>query len=260
MILPRILTLRNECRHVEAKTFWGAKMDLLLPEAVSTHIWRYGFFEADVCFYMLNILEDRMTFIDVGGHFGFFSLLGSYLVGSNGKVITFEPTPSTFRQLEKNTQKRYRYENIQTHNLAAYSSNTNIWLNDYGPTHCAFNSAFGLRGSSREEHCAKIFIKAVKVEDVIEEKRIGKVDLVKIDAESAEMHVLKGMKNVLIKSEPSIIIELGDFGIHGVPRSREIVIWLEKLGYSPYEYRSGQIVPHSIADNYEYCNLLFTRR
>ena len=86
MGLPPVLRALAQSRDVCATTFWGGAMDVLLPERVSTCIWRDGVFEPDVCAYLLRRLWPGMTFVDVGAHFGF-SPLGSHLTGPHGRVL-----------------------------------------------------------------------------------------------------------------------------------------------------------------------------
>ena len=116
-------------------------MNVWLPEPVSKSIWRYGYFEEDVCLAMLYYLERGMTFIDVGAHIGFFTLLGSYLVGREGKVLSFEPTPSTYRLLKKNV---VNCPNVCIYNCTAFSEETNIKFYDYGLEKSSYNLAFGI--------------------------------------------------------------------------------------------------------------------
>lgn len=101
MLYPKIMKIIKKNIEVKVPTFWGGEMSVVLPEDVSVSIWRYGYFEEDVVRYMLRFLTEGMTFIDIGAHFGFFTLLGSYLVGKSGKVLAFEPTPTTYQQLKK---------------------------------------------------------------------------------------------------------------------------------------------------------------
>src|SRR5919112_1930622 len=42
------------------------------------------------------------TVLDVGAHFGIYTLLASELVGPSGRVVAFEPDPVSRSQLEKN--------------------------------------------------------------------------------------------------------------------------------------------------------------
>jgi FkbM family methyltransferase len=258
MLYPKFAKLTGRSIEKKSRTFWGGEMNVILPEAVSTHIWRYGYFEAEVCSYFINMIRKGMTLIDIGGHFGFFTLLGGYLVGESGKVLVFEPTPNTYSQLHKNISEYSMFPNIEAINCAAYSRNTSIVFHDRGLEYSAFNSA----ASSRKpgdvpDNDNEIFVEARKVDDVLKEKGINSVDFIKIDAESSEIEVLEGMTETLKICRPAIVVEVGDIASDGVPRSEEVVALLNRMNYSAYETRRGDIVPHTPRKHYDYANLLF---
>ena len=255
MLYPRLLRMCKATCEVNARTFWGEKISVVVPEVVANSIWRYGYFEEDVCLFMLRLLRDGMTFIDIGAHLGFFTLLGAYVVGKKGKVLSFEPIPYTYEQLKKNTAG---CSNVDVCNYAAFSEETEIRFYDYGLGYSGFNSAFGMRTkdhsfTSKGEHR----IRARRIDDVCEEKGYEFVDVVKIDAEGAENHVLKGMTETLNRHRPNIIMEVGDFEIEGVWKSEDTVAWLENMGYCAYEVSGGGFVKHNKKGHYEYGNLLF---
>jgi FkbM family methyltransferase len=258
MLYPKLLEIGRRPKEIRSRTFWGGEMNVIYPETVSMNIWRYGYFEEAVCLYMLNHLKEGMTFIDIGAHFGFFTLLGSHLVGPKGRVLAFEPTPSTCRQLQKNIVNYSEHPNIQIFNCAAYNEEREIKFYDYGIQYSALNSGFGIRRKDAAAFAKnEIKVEARKLDNILKEGGIDHVDLIKIDAESSEIHVLKGMAETLNGSRPALILEVGDFEIEGVPRSKEIVAWLQGMGYSPYQVREGKMVPHEVMENYEYDNLLF---
>ncbi len=242
-------------REVEAKTFWGEEMNVILPEAVSSCIWRYGFFEREVCAFLLGLLQPGMIAIDVGAHLGFFTRLAALLVGKRGKVLAIEPIPYTFQRLKRNI---VGLSNVDACRCAAFSGNGHIRMNDYGVEYSAFNSAFGIR--LREERVpakTQTLVETRAIDGIVEDTGYECVNLVKIDAESSEMHVLKGMTEILQKHRPHLIVEVGDFQFDGAARSEEIVRWLEAWGYSVYELNGWQLTPHKKRSNYEYTNLLF---
>src|SRR5438093_12090398 len=179
MLYPKLMKIMRRTENVNARTFWGGEMSVILPEQVSTNIWRYGCFEENVCLYLLSVLKDGMTFIDVGAHFGFFSLLASYLVGQRGKVLAFEPIPNTFHQLQNNISNYSRYPNVEIFNCAAYSEDTEIKFYDYGLEDSAYNSAFGLREKGNPSIPPKeIVVKARKLDTVLKVHGIEEMDLV----------------------------------------------------------------------------------
>lgn len=261
MIVPKVLMSAKVIRDVKSRTFWGGTMNIILPEVVSTYIWRYGFFEEDVSLFMLYALKEGMTFIDVGGHFGYFTLLGSYLAGATGKVLTFEPMLATYNQLRINVVRNASNSNIDTIQAAAYSENTTLTFFDYGLEKSAYNSAFSIRnGGSAGDALPmgrEVPVDARKIDDVLEEKNIRGVDLIKIDAESSEIYVLQGLLQTIKKFKPGIIVEVGDLSEAAPMSSKDIVKWLIQQGYDAYEARGGNLVPHEAKDQYEYGNLLF---
>jgi len=198
--------------------------------------------------------------MDVGAHFGFFTLLGSDLVGARGRVVALEPMPKTFTQLRKNASQNAAFPNISPVNVAAYSANTTLLFHDYGLTDAGFNSAFGQRkitGAAKE--VGTLQVSANTCDEVVAALALKRVDLMKIDAESSEMHVLRGAEGLIKEFGPSIILEVGDFDLPAVARSSDLVEWLSQRGYVAHECLQGNIVRHQGRDSYAYGNLLFIR-
>lgn len=238
------------------RTFWGKRMQVLLPEVISSDLRRFGFIEDSVASFIINNCSRGDTVIDVGSHFGFFSLLMSEVVGNNGKVHCFEPTPSTFNILKSNV---FKNENIIINQKAVLDKEIEIKLNDYGLTSSAFNSINQTRdkNSINKIHQSKISVKATKLDSYVISNKL-RPSLIKIDAESSEYRVLKGMDYILNEIRPSICVELGDFDVDGAKSSREIIDFLiEKYGYQPYEISNGKLKPHKLKEKYDFINLFF---
>ena len=127
--------------------------------------------------------------IDVGAHFGFFTILMADLVGSNGQVHSFEPIPSTLKVLKKNADS---FQNIQINNEAVWRNSDQLYLNDYGLNASAFNSYRDSRGLSNKEK-KRVKVNAINLDEYIKNKNISPT-FIKIDSESTEYEVLEGMK------------------------------------------------------------------
>ncbi len=258
MIFPKLMQWTGGTTEVSAMTFWGEPILVVLPELISMTIWRYGFFEEDVCRFMLRVLRPGMNFVDIGAHFGFFTRLGSELVGDEGRVLSFEPTPDTFGQLMRNTVGN---ENVLLQNCAAFSSETQLTLRDFGLQYSAFNSAFGMRESETQNRMGKEFqARARKADDVILESGLKAVHLVKIDAESSELHVLQGLEQTIRRDHPRIILETGDFGLKGVPKTADLIGWLSDFGYQPFEIGRDNVLRPAVSRKFDFVgsNLLFS--
>jgi len=257
MVYPRLLLKTGRCQALTATTFWGGRMEIVVPEAVSTQIFRYGFFEEDVCLFLLKSLRPGMVCVDVGAHFGFFTLLASELVGLEGRVVALEPMPETFARLARNVAEHRSCDNITPLQSAAYSSATTLTFCDYGLVYSAFNSAFGARLPSGRRSCGEVRVAARTCDDLVDALGLPRVDVIKIDAESSEMHVLRGAERTIDQFYPRVIVEVGDFDLAGVASSSELVGSLLALGYRAYERTQYDVSLHEPRARYDYGNLLF---
>ena len=69
------------CWEVSSKTFFGKDMKLCMPEIVSAEIYKKGYFEYGLSKLIIMYLEKDQVFVDIGSHFGFFTLLANELPG-----------------------------------------------------------------------------------------------------------------------------------------------------------------------------------
>lgn len=231
----------------KAYTFWGGTITVMLPETVSACIVRDSYFELHETKVLLKVLRPGMVFFDVGAHVGYFSLLASHLVGENGQVHSFEPTPRTFRMLAENARA---HPNITANNLAVYSHSTEMVFNDFGAMGFAFNSFFPARvpgGKAVPE--VKHRIQTISLDEYMAKTGV-RPDVVKIDAESAEYQIIEGMKNTLEKYRPFFMIEVGDLDLPGVRPCAEIIQFACTHGYRPVMFLDGELRPHTIQEWY----------
>ena len=232
-------------------------MRILLPEEVSLYIWRKGHLEPDTCAFLLEHLNLGMTFVDIGSHFGFFTLLGSSLVGESGHVLAFEPMPRTFRILSENIGMRAAYRNIVAFNVGVGAFEGEAEFNDFGPVFSAFNSVFPARILGGGRHAEKIRCRVRSIDSVIDELQLTRCDVIKIDAESSEFLVIAGMARTIERFRPNIILEVGDYDLPGVSTSRKLIDTMIGYGYAAWECRNGQWREHERLDRYSFRNLFF---
>lgn len=258
-MLSRIATWRGRPVPVRAKTFWGRRMAVLLPDGVSVALYQYRFFEAGLTRIVLARLKPGMTFVDVGAHFGYFTLLASHLVGPGGSVHAFEPTPSTFAILSGNTQG---LANVRLNQRAVYSKSEMLAFATYAdqPAFNAVGDANAAAAVNPQMQATTYRVQAVALDDYVAETGM-KPDLVKLDAEGAEEQILAGMRKTIATCRPRITLEVGDFGVAG--RSRRLVESFLVEGYDAWEFQpaTGDLRPHALRDDaYAYDNLLLVPR
>jgi FkbM family methyltransferase len=236
-----------------ARTFFGDRMRVRLPELVSSQLYLDGAFEFDLTETFCRLVRPGWVVFDVGAHLGYFTLLAARLVGPRGQVHAFEPTPATQSLLMRNTRN---LENVRLVDRAVWSDNTTLSFQDFGTSNSAFNSAFAPRSSTLTTKQPKIHrVQTVPLDDYCAEAGVVP-NLVKIDAESAESHVLAGMSRLMTESPPYITIELGDEVPTGSPSSRSLVNSVVQRGYSAVRMTETGLLPEVLHDTYAYTNLL----
>ncbi len=244
---------------IKVNTFWNADIHLLPQnEVVSSSIYSYGFFEPELCCFLIDYLFNNAVFLDIGAHIGLFSMLAAELVGEKGHVFTFEPTPSTRNVLELNVSK---YPQVQIIPKLAWSSTTLLDFNDYGIQFSAFNTAVSNRLNTEQKKLAKenlIKVEGIDIDSFCREQGI-KPDLIKIDAESSEMQVLQGMTGLLETIRPVVTIEVGDMENtvkDYVPRSRDVLKFAMGFDYLPLNSIGGRYQYHELKNEYTYDNII----
>ena len=236
----------------EVALFWGHPMTVVHPEHVSKRIARTGYFESELTLALIDKLRPGMVFYDIGAHYGYFSLLGAALVGSEGQVFSFEPTDTTHARLRKNIDP---LNNVTPVKKAVYRETTELVFCDMGSRDSSLNHV-QVPGQG-EESAGQIRVPAVSLDDFVKDHPVP--DFVKIDAEGAEHAILEGMAGLIQVRHPMITLEVGDYINEktGNPSSRENVDLLLACGYSVFEHRDGALQPHTPLETYDYDNLLF---
>jgi FkbM family methyltransferase len=152
--------------------------------------------------------------IDIGANVGHYAFRLSRLVGERGRVIAIEPVPDTFAILAE-TARRTGCRNVTLINAAASAQTKEVRLDlprfDTG-------LANFYQASITDEGGA-FAVLALPVDAL---QIPARVSLVKIDVEGHEQAVLDGMRTLLARDHPVLIVE-------GV--SPEIAAWLADFGY-----------------------------
>jgi len=245
--------------YLRCKTFWGAPMILVPKEKVSGTIYSSGLFEPDLSAFLVEFLKPGQVVIDIGAHLGYFSMLAAELVGARGRVISFEPTPSTTRLLSENTAP---YPQVTVVPRLAWNQKETIEFKTFDSAFSAFNTAVSDRLSDEKRAgtgCKIVKVEAVPLDHYCQEGSL-EPDLVKIDAESSELQVLQGMVGLMETARPVMAIEVGDLaGPAGgdIPLSKDLLSFMHGYDYVAMETVGFKLKTHSPHDHkYDYDNII----
>lgn len=239
--------------------FTGQGMRVVLPELVAVELCRRGFIEAPLTRVLLHTLRPGMTFVDVGGHYGYHSLVASLLVGPTGAVVALEPGRAVARLLRENTAGA---PNVTVHEVAAAARDEPVTLRDFGPCHSALST---LRSDARTPPAERRRLRAetypvpgVTLDRFLLDAGV-RPDVVKLDAEGAELDILTGMRRLLDEVGPLLTVEAGDYEGMAAPATADCLDYLEALGYRAAEWSGDGLRPHRRRPRYDYDNLFFVK-
>ena len=151
--------------------------------------------------YLQNVLHPGDVFIDAGASIGIFTVVASRLVGDAGCVLAFEPADGTIPVLHRNVQIN-RLGNVRIFKQAlSEKEGTRELYHVYGaPT-------YSLGGTGRDSELFEE-VQVTTIDQAVRAANLGPVSCIKIDVEGAEELVLRGAKETIERSRPTIIFEV----------------------------------------------------
>ena len=235
----------------------GIKLHLLPSEAEYFgffHMGAMNLYETNV---IKRVLHPGDSFIDVGAYVdGWHSIVASKAVGRTCHVYTFEPIPAFFRRLMDNVKLNH-LTNVTLEMVAVSAKNgsrtfyENKASSSFYEKHAGQNKAGGMT------------VKTVTLDSYVTRKRIKSLRLVKIDAEGAELEVLKGgIKTLSSPNAPDLMIEIDDRYLKsGGTSEGEVFSLLRNLGYRAYSIGEGGLSAYKTkADGRQLFNVYFSKR
>jgi len=214
----------------------GVRIRVRLSDPVEIGYWT-GTYDTDgeVAVFR-SLICQGMTVVDIGANEGIYTLHSGLAVGSFGKVYAFEPVPDTYQRL----LKHIRLNN--TSNVLAFP----FALADtegVATFHLGKNSGEG--SLFRVDTPRTITVRTLTLDSFLAEQRIEHVDIVKVDVEGAEMHVLRGMHGLLSRpGKPILMLEFCPSHLHAAGFTpSQLFDAIVTYGYRGHVIRKGQLVP-----------------
>ncbi len=142
--------------------------------------------------------------LDVGANIGRHALWLSRKVGPCGIVLAIEPERENFKVLEVN-RRINTANNLVLARLALGSSSGKATVMMRNPT--SFGKVTTMK--SADEHVQDIpEVNLQTLDDIVKAYALKKVSAIKIDVEGAELSVLEGAKETIVKFRPRLVIEV----------------------------------------------------
>jgi FkbM family methyltransferase len=177
--------------------------------------------------------KNSNVILDIGANIGWTALR---FASKNPKaqIVAFEPHPVTFQRAQENFG-RNNFSNILCLNIGLGESPSTLKIYELMDNNSGMNRIV-------LEELDRPFkeVKIERLDDVLNNRNIHQVDLIKMDVEGFEGFVLKGASNILTSSNAKILMETDDvFLKNNGSSARALIDILKGYGYKTF-YRSDK--------------------
>ena len=186
---------------------------------------QYFSYSASLMRKMVPYFEKRNVAIDIGASYGFTT---RPLADIFNTVYSFEAITEVRECLKKNISF---LDNVKVLDYGISNFNGKQRFNFSGPR-TGLTSSVKVSNQKTNKHIVE---KVQKLDSLID---IDNIDFIKIDVEGAELSILEGAKNVIIKNKPVLLIELWE----NTENALKIMTFLKDLNY--------EFVQRHIKDDY----------
>lgn len=196
---PRQLTLDLDGLTVEIDT---------ADSIIGPHLVKDGIWEP----FEVSLFEDSITpgmvVVDIGANLGYYTLRAARAVGSQGRVIAFEPDTRNLVLLKRNIAANGFEDRVTVVSAAVSDKSGSIQL------FCDDHN-FGAHSTTRANanSTAAINVAAVTLDEALSDLDIDRVDVLKFDAQGAEGAIFAGATRVLSSRPLRAFVEFWPWGL-----------------------------------------------
>ena len=230
------VTPHQGMRHATVAGSYAMRLDL--ANVIHRQIYM-GCFANAMTRWTKALLGAGGTFLDIGAHAGYFSLMASDRVGRGGQVFAVEPNPVVFSALQAHlSANRISHVAACNYGLAECEGSTELHVprpessRDYNATLLP-----------RPDWLA-IKVRLRRLDACLDEWGVRRIDLMKIDVEGAEPRVIAGgathlangvVRHMMIEINGPRLVEAGS-------SPAALVDELAALGFEPARLGRGRVI------------------
>ncbi len=178
---------------------------------IEHEIFVHGLFntwESDLGWLWIELSKISSVIIDIGANKGIYSLVAKCL-NPDSQIYCFEPSINTFDKLKFNINLN-NYDIVCEKLAVSNKSKDQIYfdLPDENQTTASLSAEKMKFWNGYSGDIIEYPVKTIRLSDYIIEKRLDKVDLIKIDIEMHEPEAFEGMGDSLIELKPIVVFEI----------------------------------------------------
>jgi len=237
---------RGSTAPVEIAWHHGTQLALHLGNDLSRQIYIGGCIDPNEFAFLDRFLRPGMTFLDIGANEGIYSVFAAKRVGSEGTVWAFEPSRRELARLQTNVDLNGLPVRIFPVALADRKGSAE--LNVAGDEHAGQNTLGAFIYDI--EPAGKETVDMARLDDLMAQNRLARLDVIKADVEGAETPLFRGAIETLHRYRPILILEVLDPALRTQGSSaQELLDFLRSHEYRFFGFDICSGLPSPIADS-----------
>ena len=245
------------------KDRWGSELLMNPHYFLDACVIAFGAFDADLHEYIEAHVKPGMICFDVGANIGIVTVHLARKAGLSGQVHAFEPVPGVRERLAQHVQ-RNRVDAVVRIHPVALSNQTGTASIAIADSEASNQGQASLVNRSNPELKKTIDVPTITVDEFVARNGIGRIDVMKIDIQGAEIFLLDGGRKVFGEMGPDLLMEVSpeDLACMG-KNSRDLLSMVEGYGYRLYELKGAtpgrRLAAADVAPDYYCDNILCTK-
>lgn len=221
VIAVRFGSTRFRFNYVHGQRFGGGRGVFLSRERIE-----------DLMEFGDQFLRRGDTVIDCGANQGVFTTAFATYVGSQGRVLAFEPMKYACDLIEKNLSLN-GLENTMVVNAAVSDREGTATLDvSHGVGAASISNDYG--------GAETVQVETVTIDEVVQIRELGPVNFMKLDIEGAELIALRGAARTIARDRPIVCLEIsGHDSSDADVAAHEHML---SLGYAPFVFEDDHLV------------------
>ncbi|MEU6312236.1 FkbM family methyltransferase [Streptomyces sp. NPDC047014] len=223
--------LARHPRTTVTRTRDGDLVAVTTNDLIQRYLYLHGVWEPHLTAWIRGRLAPGDTFIDVGAHSGYYTLLASRLVGAAGRVVAVEASPAFHSSLVE-AVGRNACHNVRTVNVAATDTARSLTLYLQDAANLGNTSAVQPKSTHSSFEIEGLPLPGILYPDELAEAR-----LIKIDVEGGEASLMDGLAPALgtLRADVELVIEITPRSLAKQGQSMQDVLGpLQEHGFHVY--------------------------
>jgi len=216
--------------------------------------WRgWAGYEPETTPLFYRLAREARTVLDVGAYVGFHGVVAA-LANPDGQVYCFEPLSAAFERLRRHVELNH-LDNMHCVRVAIADreGEAELFTEEGLPT----SSTLAPNFLPPSEKRLRVVVPVTSIDRYVADQGLARVDLVKIDTETTEPAVIRGMRRTLERDHPDLVCEV----LPGFDTGPALEAVLQPLGYRYYLLTGNGPEPVAQPRGHAQCfNHLFTIR